>query len=313
MSRPVGFNNKSQKLFPIMLLNLHLFQEGEALKTFLILAFALVAARAQADNRVIYGDDNRVEVYQSNAYWQKKADSTVALFFKTDLSDNGDGTMKVNGDNYGTSYNLCEDEPFREQMSAAFCSGSLVGANLIMTAGHCVRTQSACEKTSMAFGFGYSYAGKDLANLQAMNVYNCKRIVSRKELSSGGDYAIIELDRNVIGHDVLPVNRQGTVSVADPILVIGHPAGIPTKVSAGANVREVHDEHFVANLDTYGGNSGSAVFNEKTGNIEGILVRGTQDFVYANGCRKSNVCTDDGCHGEDVTRVDQALAYIPAY
>ena len=165
----------------------------------------------------------------------------------------------------------------------------------------------------MAFGFGYSYAGKDLTNLQAMNVYNCKKIVARKELSSGGDYAIIELDRSVVGHDVLPVNRQGTVSVADPILVIGHPAGIPTKISAGANVRDVQDEYFVANLDTYGGNSGSAVFNEKTGNIEGILVRGAQDFVYENGCRKSNVCANDGCHGEDVTRVDQALEYIPAY
>ncbi len=296
-----------------MLLNLQLFQEGEALKKYLILTLLSFTVAAHADERVIYGDDDRVEVYQSSAYWQKKADSTVALFNSSDLAEGENGTLKVGGDNYGQSYNLCADEPFREQKSSGFCSGSLVGHNLIMTAGHCVRSQTACNSTKFVFGFGYSYAGKDLSTVQALDVYSCKKIVARKELSSGGDYAVIELDRSVIGHDVLSVNRGAPVSVKDPLVVIGHPAGIPTKVSAGANVREVKSEHFVANLDTYGGNSGSAVFNEKTGEIEGILVRGAQDFVYSNGCRKSNVCSNDGCHGEDVTRVDQAIPYIPAF
>lgn len=276
-------------------------------------ALLSVCITAQADERVIYGDDDRLEIYQSSAYWQKKADSTVALFNKSDLTDGSDGTFKVGGDNYGYSYNLCAGEPFREQQSAGFCSGSLVGHNLIMTAGHCVRSQTSCDSTKFVFGFGYSYKGKDLSKVQALDVYGCKKIVARKELSSGGDYAIIELDRSVVGHDVLSVNRKDVVSAKDPLVVIGHPAGIPTKVSGGANVREVKAEHFVANLDTYGGNSGSAVFNEKTGEIEGILVRGAQDFVYANGCRKSNVCPNDGCYGEDVTRVDQVLPYIPAF
>lgn len=298
-----------------MLLNLQTFLgRGSALmKKYIILALLATGVAAQANDRVIYGDDNRVEIYQSSAYWQKKADSTVALFNASDLTDNGNGTVKVGGSNYGQSYNLCSDEPFREQQSAAFCSGSLVGTNTILTAGHCVRSQSACEKTKFVFGFGYSYKGKELGNVQAMDIYSCKKIISRKEISSGADYAVIEIDRHVIGHDVLSVNRRNLISAQDPIVVIGHPAGIPTKVSAGANVREVKAEHFVANLDTYGGNSGSAVFNEKTGEIEGILVRGVQDFTYSNGCRKSNICPNDGCHGEDVTRVDQATPFIPAF
>lgn len=283
------------------------------MKKYLILALLSFGVVAQADERVIYGDDNRVEIHQASAYWQKKADSTVALFSSAELTDNGNGTFKVGGDNYGESYNLCSDEPFREQQSAAFCSGSLVGHNLIMTAGHCVRSQTTCANTKFVFGFGYAYASKDLKNVQALDIYSCKKIISRKEVSSGGDYAIIELDRSVVGHDVLPINRGNVVSVNDPLVVIGHPAGIPTKVSPGANVREVKPEHFVANLDTYGGNSGSAVFNEKTGMIEGILVRGAPDFVYANGCRKSNVCANDGCHGEDVTRVDLVSPHIPNF
>ncbi len=61
--------------------------------------------------------------------------------------------------------------------------------------------------------------------------------------------------------------------------------------------------YYVANLDTYGGNSGSAVFNAKTGVIEGILMRGENDYVYKNGCRVSNVCASDACRGEDVTKL----------
>ncbi len=277
----------------------------------LLLALLLFGVAAHAGERVIYGDDNRTEIHQASPYWQRIADSTVALFNSSDLTDAGNGSYKVGGSNYGSSYNLCEDEPFREQQSAGFCSGSLVGHNLIMTAGHCVRSQSACDRTKFVFGFGYSYAGKDLSSVQALDVYSCKKLVVRKEVSTGADYALVELDRSVVGHEVLAVNRGASASVGTPLVVIGHPAGIPTKVSGGASVRTVKTEHFVANLDTYGGNSGSAVFNESTGLIEGILVRGAQDFVYANGCRKSNVCPNEGCHGEDVTRVDQLTAHIP--
>ena len=36
--------------------------------------------------------------------------------------------------------------------------------------------------------------------------------------------------------------------------------------------------YFTANLDTYRGNSGSPVFNAITHKVEGVLVRGEQDF-----------------------------------
>jgi hypothetical protein len=69
---------------------------------------------------------------------------------------------------------------------------------------------------------------------------------------------------------------------------------------------------FVANLDTYGGNSGSAVFNAATGLVEGILVRGEQDYVQKGDCRVSNVCPADGCRGEDVTKIAAVADKIPA-
>jgi hypothetical protein len=82
-------------------------------------------------------------------------------------------------------------------------------------------------------------------------------------------------------------------------------------VAGGASVRRHDNGFFIANLDTYGGNSGSAVFNEKTGEVEGILVRGETDFIYKGSCRVSNVCTDTGCRGEDVTRMSELLSLLP--
>ena len=89
------------------------------------------------------------------------------------------------------------------------------------------------------------------------------------------------------------------------MVVIGHPTGIPTKISDGAKVRMLATKYFVANLDTYGGNSGSAVLNAQSGEVEGILVRGENDYVPAEGrdCQVSNHCTNEGCRGEDVTYI----------
>ena len=71
------------------------------------------------------------------------------------------------------------------------------------------------------------------------------------------------------------------------------------------------DGYFVANLDTYGGNSGSPVFNSDTHEVEGILVRGERDFVQAGGCTVSLVCPDTGCRGEDCTRVTRFASHVP--
>jgi V8-like Glu-specific endopeptidase len=90
--------------------------------------------------------------------------------------------------------------------------------------------------------------------------------------------------------------------VGSEVLVIGHPTGLPTKLADGAVIRSLKETYFIANLDTYGGNSGSAVFDANSGLVEGILVRGEQDYVRSSsGCLASNVCRNDGCRGEDVT------------
>ena len=88
--------------------------------------------------------------------------------------------------------------------------------------------------------------------------------------------------------------------------MVGSPSGLPLKVASGANVRETkHPFYFKANLDTFQGNSGSGVYNAITGVVEGILVRGEDDFEpnRAKMCIEAKKCANNECRGEDVSRL----------
>jgi hypothetical protein len=278
--------------------------------TSVILALPLLAS-AQVNNNTIYGNDDRVDIYQvKDTRVLSLADSTVALFEAGKVSVNGSAATLATSP-YGESMGLCKEERFWEQHNGAFCSGSLVGPDIIMTAGHCVTSDESCADTKFVFGFSIAEEGKSPDSVPAGEVYGCAKLLGRLQEGQGADWALVRLDRPVAGHKPLKLS-SGSLEKGDPIFVIGHPAGLPTKVAGGAKVRDASNPgFFVANLDTYGGNSGSAVFNGKTGLVEGILVRGEQDYVSKGDCRVSNVCPDDGCRGEDVTKIANVSPNIP--
>lgn len=280
-----------------------------------VLALLPVLSSAQVEDNTIYGRDDRVDLYQvDSSRVRKLADSTIALFEASDVSIQG-GVAQLNLSPYGESEGLCKEEPFWDQKNGAFCSGSLVAPDIIMTAGHCVTDQDSCQGTKFVFGFDITDKDKGTpSQLPASEVYGCSKLLGREQIADGADWALVRLDRPVAGHSPLRLNTTGKIVKGTPLFVIGHPAGLPTKVAGGAKVRDDSKNGFiVANLDTYGGNSGSAVFNAKTGLVEGVLVRGEQDYVYKPGadCRVSNRCPDDGCRGEDVTRIANVIAHMP--
>lgn len=273
-----------------------------------------ISTDGKVTSNVIYGSDGRLDVYQlTDDRLKKLAESTVALIKSTSLAPNSTaGFTLIRGSNFGTQMNLCSSEKFKEQDTAAFCSGSLVAPDLILTAGHCIELPADCSSTSLVFGFAVKSVGVLPKQIQSSEIYKCKEIVKTIRNNSGQDFAVIRLDRPVLNHAVLQLRQSGEMSVGDGLVVIGHPVGLPTKVTTGGKVRSIANAEFlVASLDTYGGNSGSAVFNEQTGLIEGILVRGEQDFVTQGNCTVSNVCAEGACRGEDITRISMARSYIP--
>ena len=208
--------------------------------------------------------------------------------------------------------NLCSSEKYREQDTAAFCSGTLVGPDTVLTAGHCIQSAFDCQSTSFVFGFAVKAAGVLPRSVASSEVYKCKQIIKQQRVDNGADFAVIQIDRQVTNHRPLAVRPVGDVSLSDGLTVIGHPVGLPTKITTGGTIRSITPtEYFVANLDTYGGNSGSAVINSSTGLIEGVLVRGEQDFESKGGCTVSKVCADGTCRGEDVTKISVIRPFLP--
>ncbi len=279
----------------------------------LLLCAAARGTCAQVDGQTIYGNDDRVDLCQvKSEAVLKLADSTVALFDSSDVTVKA-GQARLSLTPYGQEENLCPGERFRDQLEGAFCSGSLVAPDVVMTAGHCVTSREDCAGTKFVFGFSIMEKSEGTPRaVPAGEVYGCKELIGRAQDDHGPDWALVRLDRKVFGHQPLALDTAGGVAKGTPLFVIGHPSGLPTKVAGGARVRDASPRgYFVASLDTYGGNSGSAVFNAGTGLVEGILVRGDTDFVPKGRCRVSYRVPDDGGRGEDVTKISSVLPHLP--
>jgi V8-like Glu-specific endopeptidase len=127
-----------------------------------------------------------------------------------------------------------------------------------------------------------------------------QQMVVQAALDNYNDFAIIKLDRKVAGREPLKFRTAGKIADATKLLVIGNPTGLPTKISDGGKVLiNSQSNVFVTNLDTFQGNSGSAVFDSTTGQVEGILIQGKTDYVPSissnpNSCLVVNKCDETG-------------------
>jgi len=268
--------------------------------------FSFLAFSSSKKIDVIYGDDNRVDVFESkDSVLVELSRSTAAMIHQNSLTRKEDEFI-LEGKSL-KSRGVCENEKFSHQSTAAQCSGFLISENLFVTAGHCIKSQADCENYRWVFDYKVENESQGQVTVSKNNVYSCRKILSRSlDNSSKDDFALIELDRPVSDRRPLSYRRFGKISKGEEIVVIGHPSGLPTKIADGAKVRSLQEKFFVANLDTYGGNSGSAVFNLNTHEVEGILVRGDTDYIFdsSKGCQVSNRCSDSGCRGEDVTYIN---------
>lgn len=261
--------------------------------------------------KVVYGTDDRIDVYaETDPDRLTWAASTCGLMSQSSLQEGVDGSFTIRTSNY----DVCEEEPFSDQPTAMSCTGFMVGEDLIATAGHCYDAGDL-SGTRFVFGFVMEDANTPVLTVSADQVYRGIELVGQAN-SGGLDYAIIRVDRPIVapGAVAFDIQREGVIEVGAPVGVIGHPAGLPLKLAFGDNTAvRSNDEtgYFVANLDTYGGNSGSPVIDPLTGVVEGILVRGETDFVTVGNCSMSNVVSNSGGRGEDVSKTTTFMQYVP--
>lgn len=292
------------------------------LSLFLMTLFAMPLLMAQAPSRhvstepwhgvaaILYGSDDRYEVEDyPNEVFRDHASSVAGMVGKNKIIANPDGsdTQIFFEKSAKTAHNLCSEESFLEQPVLPICSAFLVAPDILVTAGHCIISDRDCD--NFRWVFDYKVGTRAIPN---ENVYECKEFLDYKFQNEGLehlDFGIIRLKTAVKDREPLKIRRNGFPTVGTELVTIGHPLGLPMKIADNSNVKIGNifrdqriitniikkTNYFYANLDTYSGNSGSPVFNERTGLVEGIIIEGEEDFVEDphNFCNNS-VVKDNG-------------------
>lgn len=283
----------------------------------LTLFLTSISLNAFGASPIIYGTDNRKDFYEvTDPNYIKLMDSTVALVHQSKIEETVLGITKFKSMPYGKTTNLCIGERYFDQPSTADCSGSLVGEDLILTAGHCIQDQSDCEKTNFVFGYQIRKEGAYPDSVPSHEVYRCSKLIYKKlDFSTGEDIALVKLTKTVLNHEILRVNRAAEVTSGTELILIGYPVGIPEKIDDQGFAREnrTEKEFFHAELDAFTGNSGGPVFNKKTGLIEGVLVRGPISYTFdeKRSCFISRVLPHLSESNEEVMKIRSIFSLIP--
>ncbi|MBN8230903.1 trypsin-like peptidase domain-containing protein [Corallococcus macrosporus] len=272
---------------------------------------------AQQQHAVVYGTDNRMDVHaHPDATLRARAQqAAVALVHPgfIDLTDPNHVTFP--GPTLGAGLNLCSTERFWSDPRAAFCSGTLIDDDLVLTAGHCVGNAAECADTYFVFNFHRTGEGV-LHPVTSQDVFTCGAIVARQLGTVNGqnlDYAVVRLDRAATPRFTPAPVRMGNTALGavQNVAVVGGSSGTPIKIDTGGSVRDARSgtlDYFVSNSDTFPGTSGAAVYETAQHTLAGILVRGYGvDYVDNGGCNVVNVCPETGCTGSESTYVYPAL------
>lgn len=278
------------------------------------LALLLISFSTVSYGRAIYGKDNRLDiVLAKNPLHRELGRSVLAMIPDKDI------TIKNNKVTFSSKtlrgeQALCGKERFHDQQAVATCTAFLVSPKHIVTAGHCVNKISECYNNKWVFDYALKDSNHKKVEVTPSQVYSCKNIVhvtfsNRKKQ----DWAVVELDREVKDRKPLVLSERGNPMKGDPLFILGFPSGLPLKIAEDATVRSLGKDFFVADLDSFGGNSGSPIINAETNEVEGILVRGTADYkpAFIGICQNVVKCSQNECKGEEASYIDRVLPYIP--
>lgn len=259
----------------------------------------VVLAEVDRTPRIIRPPDDRKDYFATTAALQAIGNSVAAQIDANSLSENADGSYTINAGTLAEQYSpFCAGERFGDQPTAASCTATLVGSDVLITAGHCLQDEAGVRTDLDTVYFVFDYAvtqdGTNPASFTADQVYRATEIIGLN-VQDANDWAVVRLARAVAGRTPVVVRTSGSIAQGQAVVAIGFGAGLPMKFSDNATVQSIVPDGFEADFDIIGGNSGGPIINPQTGLIEGVLSadQAIDDYFQDGDCFRATVCPQD--------------------
>ncbi len=264
-------------------------------------------------DKSIYGNDNRRLIRNLNSNnsldqtYLKFSASILAQIPTWRITDQTKYSISIETKTLKTGLKFCAEENFLDEPIVSSCSAFLVAPNMIITAGHCIKDKFDCKKNTWVLDYHNSddnlYVDNKITFLKE-KTFQCAELIAQAE-NQKVDYALIRLDRSIEDRPILKIRKNGKTDSKEPLILFGHPLGMPLMVSDQIFIRDNSQEYiFKTNADSFSGNSGSPLIGLNSELVEGILIRGDDDFIMdeKEKCNKTVKCLDKDCRGETVLR-----------
>jgi len=283
-------------------------------------------------SRGVFGPDDRKEAQDAVGY-QDFVRATAVMISKESLRGNTaySWSLQERLSQMFNTENFDDNVKFLDQPALANCTGFLIAPDILVTAGHCIKTLDDAKGYVWVFDYTSNMKFNPIThalNLDADDVYEVVEVLSAKlDEDTDDDYSVLRLNRKS-NRRPYRFRTGGDITEGTGINTIGSPTGLPLKFSENAQVVDASPSNwFKSDIDSFPGNSGGPVFDDY-GWIEGILVRGavtylngdySGDYYYDADCDCVKTVTFDsavytaGCQAHKITKIPADLMYRSIY
>lgn len=280
--------------------------------------FLLILAIQVSSQASITGSDDRHEVMNAPSEIREISHSIAALVRKENINFLKNGEAELSGLDYVSDLGFCQDSRFaQEQRLIANCSASLIGEDILLTAGHCVEKNGRVNLSEFVAVFDYKVENvtNGKVRVAASAVYNLVDApLYDFDFPGDNDVAVLKLDRKVEGRKALIIEEnRNFIRNGQEIFMLGFPFGLAMKYTDNGYVTKKEGmfpnstDSFTSDLDSFSVNSGSAVFDSETRKIIGVLVRGSganYEKDPLRGCNDWGGLVKEGEYFSEINYID---------